>query len=231
MSTPLWINDPSILFKHDKLKDLWPTKDMNLEEKINTITRLIIFLTLFGFFITISYKFLLIGFTAIFAIVVIYLIQRRIESKEGFSTKPSEVYSYLTNPKLYDENKNKFAKPSVQNPLMNVLIPEVIYHPQRKPAAPTYNPTVEKEINSSVKQFIVKSFDDKNIGKKLFGDTGEEIQFDRSMLPWTATPNTQIPNDQKNYLEFLYGSMISGKDGHPLALERIHSGAYNYKMY
>ena len=54
--------------------------------------------------------------------------------------------------------------------------------------------------------------------------------FNRSMLPWTATANTQIPNDRKAFQEYLYGDMISGKEGNPLALERQSSGAYNYKL-
>ena len=51
------------------------------------------------------------------------------------------------------------------------------------------------------------------------------------MIQWTGTANTQVPNDQKSFQEYLYGSMISGKEGNPLALERMHSGAYNYTMY
>ena len=34
---------------------------------------------------------------------------------------------------------------------MNVLIPQIYYDPKRKPAAPAFNPSVEKEINKSVK--------------------------------------------------------------------------------
>ena len=51
---------------------------------------------------------------------------------------------------------------------MNVLLPEIYYDPTRKPAAPTFNPQVEKEINNSVQEFVAKPFNDKNIDKKLF---------------------------------------------------------------
>ena len=51
------------------------------------------------------------------------------------------------------------------------------------------------------------------------------------MLPFTANANTSIPNDQKNFQDFLYGDMISGKEGNKLALERNQSGAYNYTNY
>ena len=33
MSTPIWLNDPTILLKHDKLKEIWPNEKMTQEEK------------------------------------------------------------------------------------------------------------------------------------------------------------------------------------------------------
>ena len=236
MSTPVWLNDPTILLKHDQLNEFWPTPGMTTEEKINSITRLVIILTLLGYILTLSPKIILIGITALTAIVIIYLVQGRSELKkksikESFSNILPGVYPELTNPIAYELNKNNLSKPTEQNPLMNVLIPEIYYDPKRKSAAPTFNPSVEKEINKSVKTFVEKPFNDKNIGKNLFGDIGEEIMFNRSMLPWTATANTQIPNDQKAFQEYAYGSMISGKEGNPLALERHQAGAFNHTMY
>ena len=122
---------------------------------------------------------------------------------------------------------------------MNILIPDIHNNPQRKPAAPAFNPTVEKEINNNVQDFVCEQFNsnskdkkkNKNIKEKLFGDLGAELQFDRSMQRFNANPNTIIPNDQKSFQEFCYGNMISGKEGHPLALERNNSGAYNYTNY
>ena len=34
MSTPIWLNNPTILLKHDKLSDLWPKPQMNINEKV-----------------------------------------------------------------------------------------------------------------------------------------------------------------------------------------------------
>ena len=157
------------------------------------------------------------------------------KNKEAFtnklSDKLSEVYPQYTDPAEYELNKDKYTKPNEQNPLMNVLIPEIKYDPQRKSAAPAFNPDVEKEITKSVKEIIEKSFDDKNSGKKLFSELGDNFILDRSMLQFNATANTQIPNDQKGFCDFVYGNMVSGKEGHPLALERHHNGAYNYTFY
>ena len=229
MSTPIWLSDPTILLKHDKLKEIWPDEKMTPEEKVNAITRLIILLTCLGSLLTLSYKIFYIGLTTLAIICVLYFTQKHNVKAENFTNLPG-IYPSLTNPIVYEINKNKFSKPSETNPMMNVLLPEIYYDPNRKPAAPTFNPVVEKEINKSVKKFIGKPFNDKNIDKKLFADLGDQIMFNRSMLPWTATANTQIPNDRKAFQEYLYGNMISGKEGNPLALERHSSGAYNYTM-
>ena len=55
--------------------------------------------------------------------------------REGFS-----------NEMLYEKFKHNYTNPVTQNPIMNVLLPEIQDNPQRLPAAPSYNKTVEQEI-------------------------------------------------------------------------------------
>lgn len=237
----IWLNNPSILFNSKKLGELWPTPNMNFEERLNAMTRLVILVTTLGYLLTLSSKIFIIGLTAILSILIIYTIQinkNRNKSKEGFHNLINNS-SILADPSVFELNRNNFSKSTQENPLMNVLIPEVYYNPERKPAAPTFNPVVEKEINNNVQDFVCKQFsnngkdkkEDKKIKQKLFGDLGAELNFDRSMQRFTANPNTIIPNDQKSFQDFCYGDMISGKEGHPLALERNSSGAYNYTNY
>ena len=231
MSTPIWFNNPTILLKQDKLKDIWPVAKMSPEEKVNAISRLVILLTLLGYLFTRSYKIFYLGLITLAIIIVLYFSQKTTsDKKEKFSNRLSGVYPALTNPKIYELHKQEFSKPSASNPLMNVLIPEIYYDPKRKPAAPAFNSEVEKEINTSVKEFITKPFNDKNISDKLFADLGDELQFDRSMLPFNANANTEVPNDRESFQEYLYGDMISGKEGNPFALERQNAGAYNYTL-
>lgn len=229
MSNEIWLNNPTILLNQDKLGELWPTSNMSLEEKINAITRLIILLTIIGYLITLRPNIILIGSVALISILLIYSLQNK--KKESFVNNLTNTGALLSNPLFYEMNRENFKEPTKDNPLMNVLIPEVYYNPERRPAAPTFNPIVENEINESVKQFVSEKFGDDDIKEKLFGSLGDKLSFNRSMLPFTATANTTIPNDQKNFQEFLYGDMISAKEGNPLALERNQSGAYNYTNY
>ena len=232
MSTPIWFNNPTILLQHNKLKEIWPKSQMTTEEKINAITRLIILLTLLGYIMTLSHKILYIGFVSLAFIVVLYLVQnhsKKTTIKESFLNNSLNTNSKYTDPLEYEVTKEEFTKPSQKNPLMNVLVPEVYFDPKRKPAAPAFNPDVENEINKSVKSFIEEPFNDKNIGDKLFRDLGDEFMFNRSMIQYNSNANTQIPNDQEKFLDYAYGDMISGKEGHPIALER--NSAHNWTMY
>ena len=227
MSSPVWFKDPTILLRNDKIKDVWPNKNMTPEEKLNAITRLVIFMVLIGFIITFRFNVLIIGLVTLGLVNLLYFLQKS-KNKENFSNNLPGVYPILSSPEVYNMNKDNYVKPSSQNPLMNVTLPEIVYEPERKQAAPSFIPEVEKEINDSVKEFVEDTFKDKDIKKKLFTDLGDEFEFNRSMLQYNSMPNTQVPNDRKSYQEYLYGNMISAKEGNPLALERNHAGAYNY---
>ena len=58
----------------------------------------------------------------------------------------------------------------------------------------------------------------KNIDKKLFKDLGEKFELDRSMIPFNSAPSTLIPNNQGEFAYFLYGDMVSGKEGNKFKL-------------
>jgi len=234
MSTQAWLNDPTILLKYDKIFEIWITPDMSAEEKLNAITRLILLLMLLGYLITISTKIILIGILTLGIILVVYIFRNK-GVKELFTNRmpiygisEQDKFRSYTDPAVYEQVKDKFTQPTVQNPLMNVSIPEIEDNPNRKPAAPSFNPSVNLNINDSVKTFISEKFENENINNKLFSDIGDEMNFDRSMRQWYSMPNTIIPNDQKAFREFVYADLISGKEGNEQALVRHNSGAYDY---
>ena len=139
------------------------------------------------------------------------------DKKEGF-----------VNSKMYNVLKPSFTTPTVTNPMMNVLLPEIAYNPERKQAAPAYNPKVEKEINHTTEVATILDFEPRTITeaeklrKKLFADLGDKYEFDDSMRNFYTNPSTTIPNDQKAFAEFCYGSMISCKEGNEFACQRFN---------
>ena len=115
---------------------------------------------------------------------------------------------------LYEKLKDNFTNPVAQNPMMNILLPEINDNPQRLEAAPSYNKAVEKKINEKTKNFIKSNFNnDESINKKLFDDIGDEFQFEQSMSQFYSTANTRVPNNQQDFARFCYGNMASCKDG------------------
>lgn len=213
MTTPFWFDDPTILFKNKYILQLWPLETMQIEEKLNAISRLIILLTILGYILTQTFKILITGLVTLVVIVLLYKFQKQKKK----ILQPNEAF---TNMNLYNSIKDNLTMPTEVNPAMNVLLPEIQDNPTRQEAAPAYNKLVEQDINNTTKEFIKKQFDDPDIDSKLFGDLGDNFQFDQSMRNWYSTANTTVPNDQKTFAEFCYGDMVSCKEGHELACTR-----------
>jgi len=255
-STPFWINDPMVLFKREEIMDIWPAPLMSIEQKMNAISRIVILLSILGFLITKNVNILLTGAITLAIFVMMYKLQHQEEydaknggnsnndnnngnnngndKKEGFinstfSNDPTNnqlEYSKYSKPRGI--LKPNMTTPTVTNPMMNVLLPEIAYDPERNQAAPAYNPKIEKEINHTTEVATVLDFEPRTITeaeklrKKLFADLGDKYEFDDSMRSFYTNPNTTIPNDQKGFAEFCYGSMISCKEGNEFACQRFN---------
>ena len=200
--------------KNNNILDLWPKKKMTQNEKLNSITRLVIILSTIGYIVTKNIKFVLILFITIIVIIVLYKSNCFKNKKKITLTKEG-----LTNLN-YNDIKVNFTEPKQINPLMNVMLNDYEDNPKRKMAAPSYNPVVEEKINQETKTMIINNFEDPEIENKLFKDLGDSMTFDQSMRSWYPMPNTQIPNDQKSFGNFCYGDMPSKKEEHSLTSYR-----------
>jgi hypothetical protein len=238
------------------MMDIWPEPLMSIEQKLNAISRIVILLTLLGFLITRNINILFTGAITLAIFVMMYKLQyqeeydakngqnangqnangqnAKDEKKEGFVN--SAFFAKPTNNKLEHSKYSKMrgalnpnmTTPTVTNPMMNVLLPEIAYDPERNQAAPAYNPKIEKEINHSTQVATVLDFEPRTLTeaeklrKKLFADLGDKYEFDDSMRSFYTNPSTTIPNDQKAFAEFCYGSMISCKEGNEFACQRFN---------
>ena len=183
-----WFNQPYVLFKKENITNILPRQDQTLEEKLNAMTRLVLLIALFGnTYIGGSLKIVYVLCIVLTIIVLIYKVSKR-RSEEAFST-----CSKIKNLKESISN----TKPTPSNPMMNVMLPEIVDNPQRPKASHAYCPKIDATINSSVKD---------NLDKKIFRDLGDDIEFDTSMRQFYTTPNTMIPNDQKGFAEFCSGN-------------------------
>jgi len=215
MTTKFWINDPSILINKEHIFELWPMSFMSFNEKLNSLSRLIIILSLMGGLIFRSIKAISTGVVVLFLIALL---------KAGSISNLTEGFSSLedadvTNVEEYemDDIKRKitsYKKPTSNNPLGNVLLTEIHDNPERKAAPPAFYHGVDEDIKNKTKEMI-KEINKSNVDieKKLFQDLGNNTVFDYSMRNFYSTANTEIPNDQKAFTKYLYGDMKSTKDG------------------
>jgi len=224
MTTTFWFNNPLILLNKDYITQIFPSPKMSYEEKLNAITRLIIIMTFLGFIVTMSKNILIIGIITIFIIFLLYNSKQKITKKrvsEGFNginIKKNEEDVIITPDTLKTYLKTEFNQITKKNPLNNVLLTEIMDNPTRKSAPPSFNTNVYEDINTSTKKMIqTLNPEIKNTNKQLFGDLGEQFEFDQSQWSFYSTPNTKIPNDQGAFAEYLYGNMPSCRDGDSLA--------------
>jgi|UniRef100_A0A6C0D801 hypothetical protein len=239
MTTTFWSNDLSILLNKNYITELWPTSNMTYEEKLNAITRLVILLSILGYIFTMSKNIVLIGFLMVAVIFLLYRMQKRkltkeiLNSKEGFSginnSNSNSEGTILTPDTLQNYLKSDFTNVNKKNPLGNVLLTEIVDNPNRKPAPPSFNTEVYEDINVNTKK-MVQSLNPgiKNTNKQLYGDLGEQFEFDQSQRSFYSTPNTKIPNDQGAFANYLYGDMPSCRDGDAFACIQDN---FRYNLY
>ena len=137
-------------------------------------------------------------------------------NKEGFSINDiKKMVQTTTNPVTLEETlKSNYYETNKRNPFGNVLLTDINDDPEKKPAAPAFNPDVYDEINASAKKTIqMLNPGIKNTNKQLYGDLAENFEFDESMRNFYSTPNTKVCNDQTAFAEYLYGNMPSCKEG------------------
>lgn len=216
---PIWFNEPTILFDKESMLQLWPSKEMTFEEKLNAISRLVILMSILGFVITGNWKLIIIGIITLVVIFTVYKLRKQklvssMIKKEGFSHGPSKQSGEMTTNPITLESilKTEFHPTTKKNPFGNVLLTDIVDNPNRKAAAPSFNPDVYDDINKMVKkQTQMLNPGIINTNKQLYGDLKDNYDLDNSMMRFYSTANSRVENDQGAYSQWLYGNMISGK--------------------
>lgn len=196
-SNEFWLNNPTILFKKNKITQLWPKENMNYNEKLNAISRFVILLSVIGYMCLKKLNVLLIGLITLGIICFLsYNNDKNVIEfrKENF------------------ENIKKDILPTENNPLMNVNLNDYKENPQKPPSALISEPGIPNKINEAAKENILNANPYNSDKSKIFKDLGDELEFEQSMRAYHTTANTTIPNDQKGFTEFCYGNLPSDKN-------------------
>jgi hypothetical protein len=227
MTIQFWTNDPTILFNKEYILELWPTANMCYEQKLNSISRLIILLTILGYILTMSKRVLAVGALTLLVIFVLYSMRKQKVTKEmleGFNVQGNEVTGMFDNkPKSFVNPvtldavlRTEFKEGNKKNPFSNVLLTQINDEPNRKAAPPAFNVDCDEDITKNIKKAVqMMNPGIKNTNKQLFGDLYQNFQLDQSNRVFYSTPNTRVTPDTGAFSQYLYGWMPSGKESTP----------------
>jgi hypothetical protein len=229
-SVSFWAEDPNVLFSPTYIFELFPSEKMSYTQKLNAISRLILLLTILGFMYSRNIRLLIISTVTLGSIYLLYKNNKIQENKkdknkatlENFNPSPALLTLSKNNIDITKMNiQDTFDTTTPSNPFSNVLNSDYDLNPHKKPAPPSYNSIVNDNILSQAKQLVIDANPDQpDIADKLFNDFGDQYTFEQSLRPFHSNPSTTIPNDQKAFSEFCYGSMISCKENNMFACAR-----------
>ena len=245
MTIQFWSNEPTVLFNKEYILELWPTTNMCYEQKLNSITRLVILITILGYILTMSERVLLVGGLTLAVVFVLFNMRKQKITKEmlneGFKVQGNEVTgmfdkkpaSYVNPVTLDSVLKSEFKEGTKKNPFSNVLLTQINDDPERKSAPPSFNVDCDEDITKNIKRSVqMMNPGIKNTNKQLFGDLFQEFELDQSNRAFFSTANTRVqPGDQASFAQYLYGTMPSAKESTPEgAFARVQDN-YRYTLY
>ncbi len=179
----VWFDDPVALFDKNELLDFWPHGDQSVNQRINSTTRFIIYISLLLFFIQRDARVIILACVAIGALYAFY--------------KADMVTEMVSRPvRATDRKEPSFMRPSYQaptidNPLANVLLSDYTEYPDRPSAA--YYPTVKNQVRRDLDDTFPRDAAD------IYGHRNQAASRFYSM------PVTNIPGDQTGFAEWCYG--------------------------
>lgn len=193
-----WLNNLNELIKPVFI----PTDDMTLEEKLNTIIRLILFIGLISAFIFNDSRFILFIFIMLIVSIIIY----------SFNVKQLELSEKFLDRKNLDVIDNKLCvKPTKDNPFMNPTLLDISYNPNKPDACSIDNEKVAKSINDKFYSRVYREAGD------IYGTMSSERQY-------YTVPSTSIPNDRESLGEWLYQGGKSCKENNGV---KCYDNLYN----
>jgi len=184
-----WVDQPKLLFHSDYIHEIWMYPRMNMNQKLNAMTRLIIVLSLLGYICFNRSIFLVIGLILIGTIVLVYKREQ-----------------------LFEGMKNRDQPILPNNPLNNVLMTDYKENPNLEPSHPEYTQKLEDTINNSALTSIFKQNSDNKDIQKGFESSRDQFEFEQSMRPFFTNPVNSV--DQVEYGDFLkycFGKLPSDK--------------------
>tara|TARA_X000000950_G_C13744212_1_gene589786 strand:+ start:214 stop:891 length:678 start_codon:yes stop_codon:yes gene_type:complete len=178
-----WHDDIEILFKYDRMDEFFPSKDMTLEEKLNSLTRLSMYLSAVLTAYSGNTKYLYIFIITLGLTYLIYL---------NMSDKFMENYGNV-----------EYIKPTLNNPFMNVMPDDYIKRPNRE-SINKANQYINPHLNEKI---------DEKCNYNLYKDADDIFERNTTQRQFYTMPVTTIPNEQSKLARWLYLTPPTCKEG------------------
>jgi hypothetical protein len=184
MDTNVWFNDPTQIFKSDRILSFWPTSTQDPATRINAATRFIIYAACIIYLIKRDVRVFALAGMVLFVIFILY----KNDMIKYPRARPVGSLDQSYNPTC--------QRPTFDNPMGNVLLSDYIEQPNRPPAC-DYS-----TVRNQVKYFL----DD-----TIPYDGGRsrtampEFQRNAASRQFVSTSASTIPGDQTGFAEWCYG--------------------------
>ena len=174
----VWFDDPTELFKKSKVLQFWPSANQPGDERINSSTRFIMYLSTVLYLVNRDPRVFVLAAMVIGTMYVLYKMGR-IKAAHPINKPTADCQT-----------------PTENNPMANVLLSDYTEDPNRPPAC--YYPTVSGEVSSLLDDTF--PYDSGRSRSPL-----PKYQKKFGARQFFSNPATMIPNDQTAFAEFCYG--------------------------
>ena len=194
INEPIWSEDISILLQADKLIEFVPTDNMSFNQKLNSVVRFALYLTIILYLYNFNYLNLYILIGVMLSTYFIYSFRDskniKIESINNFDS----AANYKKNNKI--KNPKTCRKPTKDNPFMNWGV---------------YDKTFKKACD--INDIDVKEKVEKDFNEGLYQNIGDVYQKNNSQRQYYTMPVSSGISEQSAFANWLYGGPPTCKEG------------------
>ena len=192
LGDPFWTDDYKVLFDKDNISSFFPTMNMTLIEKLNSIMRMSIYLSLALYIFTSNYLYL---YIMIIVAALTYFTYTYQYDNINLYLNSITNSNYNLVQKNIIETKETFdnsRRPTVNNPFMNINL--ITHDPTQKQAPPSWN-------NEPLQEQIEDKFN-----YNLYRDVGDLYGKNNSQRQYYTAPSTTIPNNQTAFAKWCFNT-------------------------
>jgi hypothetical protein len=188
MDTNAWFNDPTQLFRSDRILSFWPTAQQDPATRINSTTRFVVYAACIIYLLKRDVRVFVLAGMVLFVIFILY--------KNDMIKKP-KARPMVSMDQSYAPS---CQRPTFDNPMGNVLLSDYIDQPNRPPAC-DYS-----TVRGEVKHFLDDTIQ-YDAGRSR--SAMPEFQRNAAARQFVTTSASTIPGDQTGFAEWCYGKKFA----------------------